>query len=386
MSPMSEATAAAAAAAASSSRRIAPVAGKPILSTSADVDTGYTEKALLLGIDLGTSRSSIVSMNGTRKTVETYVGYARDPVSRKMLKTDVLYGKAALDNRLAVDLYRPLEKGVIKGRRDGDASDAEQQRKNLQAAKDLLRHMVDLVHPGRDEVLFGVIGVPSSATTKNKQAILELAGEVLDGVMIVSEPFTVAYGMERMADILVIDIGAGTTDLCRMHGTVPTEEDEVSYTTAGDAIDQKLYELIMQKWPRAQITTNMCKTIKEQYGFVSDTKDRVIVTFPEDGKPSQHDVTDQVKAACEILVGPCVEGIQKLVSTFNPEFQDRLRNNILLSGGGGLMEGLNTRIEEAMKEYGGAKVTVVDEPLYAGANGALQLAIDMPSEYWQQLK
>jgi rod shape-determining protein MreB len=31
-------------------------------------------------------------------------------------------------------------------------------------------------------------------------------------------------------------------------------------------------------------------------------------------------------------------------------------------------------------------VTVVDEPLYAGANGALQLAMDMPSEYWQQLR
>ena len=35
--------------------------------------------------------------------------------------------------------------------------------------------MVDLVHPGRDEVLFGVIGVPSPATNKNKQAILEIA-------------------------------------------------------------------------------------------------------------------------------------------------------------------------------------------------------------------
>ena len=26
-----------------------------------------------------------------------------------------------------------------------------------------------------------------------------------------------------------------------------------------------------------------------------------------------------------------------------------------------------------------------DEPLFAGSNGALQLAMDMPSEYWQQL-
>ena len=365
---------------------IVPQAGKTILSGS-DVDTGATAKALLLGIDLGTSRSSVVSYSGVRKTVETYVGFPKDAVSRKFLKQDVVFGKAALDNRLALDLYRPLEHGVIKGSEDGaTASDNVRREKNLQAAKLLLKHLVDLASPGRDEMIFGVIGVPSRATQKNKQAILEIARQVLDSVMIVSEPFTVAYGMDKMADILVIDIGAGTTDLCRMHGTVPTDDDEVSYPIAGDAIDAKLLENIMHKYPRAQITQNMCKSIKEQYGFVSDNKDRVIVTFPEDGKPTQHDITDEVRNACELLVQPCVEGIVKLVSTFNPEFQEKLRHNVLLSGGGGLMRGLNTRIEQAMKEYGGARVTVVDEPLYAGANGALQLAVDMPGEYWQQLR
>src|SRR6476659_80346 len=157
-------------------RSITP--GRPILAPS-DQDTGATENALLLGIDLGTSRSSIVSMNGARKTVESYVGYAKDPVSRKYLKTDVIYGKAALDNRLAVELYRPLEKGVIKGTRDGEGSDAEQQRKNLAAAKDLLRHIFYLFHLGRDEVLFGIFFVNYPATTENKQAILDIAREVL---------------------------------------------------------------------------------------------------------------------------------------------------------------------------------------------------------------
>ena len=41
-------------------------------------DTGRDENALLLGIDLGTSRSSIVSMRGSRKTVASYVGWARE--------------------------------------------------------------------------------------------------------------------------------------------------------------------------------------------------------------------------------------------------------------------------------------------------------------------
>jgi rod shape-determining protein MreB len=368
-------------------RQLKPVAGKTILSSNnGGDDRGYSEKAMLLGIDLGTSRSSIVSMNGVRKTVESYVGYARDPISRKLLKADVIYGRHALDNRLAVNLYRPLEKGVIKGTRDDGNSAGDESQKNLNAAKDLLRYMVDLVHPGRDEVLFGVIGVPSQATNKNKQAILDIAKEVLDSVMIVSEPFTVAYAMERMADVMVIDIGAGTTDLCRMHGTVPTEEDEVSYTIAGDAIDTKLYELIMAKYPKAQLTQNMCKTFKEQYGFVSDAKDKVEVMIPVDGNPTPHDITEELKQACEILIPPIVEGIKKLVSSFNPEFQEKLRQNILLSGGGGMMDGLNKRIEDAMKAIGGGRVTTVEEPLYAGADGALRLAMDMPGEYWQQLR
>ena len=368
-------------------RGLKPVKGKPILAAASnDNDTGVTERAQLLGIDLGTSRSSIVSMGGVRKTVETYVGYARDPVSRKMLKADVIFGRHALDNRLAVDLVRPLESGVLKGTLADAGGKQDEGAKALRAARDLLRYMVDMVHPGRDEVLFGVIGVPSRAGHGSKQAIIDMAKDVLDSVMIVSEPFTVAYGMERMSDIMVIDIGAGTTDLCRMHGTVPTEEDEISYPIAGDSVDKKLMELILAKYPKVQITQNMCKGFKEQYGFVSDTKDKVEVMIPVDGTPTPHDITEELKKASEILIDPIVEGIHKLVSSFNPEFQERLRHNVLLSGGGGLMRGLNKRIEEAMKRIGGGTVTIVEEPLYAGANGALQLAMDMPGEYWQQLR
>ena len=144
--------------------------------------------------------------------------------------------------------------------------------------------------------------------------------------------------------------------------------------------------LYQNKYPKAQITQNMCKTFKEQYGFVSDAKDKIEVMLPVDGKPTPHDITALMREACDILVPPIVEGIQKLVASFNPEFQEKLRHNVLLSGGGGLMRGLNKRIEDAMQAIGGGRVTIVEEPLYAGANGALQLALDMPGEYWQQLR
>jgi rod shape-determining protein MreB len=363
-----------------------PHIGKPVLAAQTGEDTGAQQDVLLMGIDLGTSRSSIVTMDGRRKTCDSYVGFAKDAVSRKALKTDILYGKAALDNRLSVDLYRPLEKGVIKGTFEGPGGTKDEEGKNVEAAKLLVRHLVDLINPGRDQLLYAVVGVPSLASAKNKQAMIAACKDTLDAVMLVSEPFTVAYGMERMSGCMVIDIGAGTTDLCRMHGTIPGEEDEITNDIAGDAIDQRLFDLIKAKFPAAQLTVNMCKQFKEQYGYVSDTKDKIIVTLPVDGKPTPHDITDLMKEACEILVPPCVNGIKKLVSSFNPEFQEQLRNNIILSGGGGMMRGLNKRVEDGIADIGGGRVTVVEEPLYAGANGALQLAVDMPAEFWEKLR
>lgn len=347
-----------------------------------EIDSGLVENALLLGIDLGTSRSSIVSMRGARKTIASYVGWPRDAVSRKLLGNNAVFGQRALDNRLALDLYRPLEHGVIKGTN----VEAAQHDRNLEAAKLLLKHLVNLMEPGRDDMLYGVVGVPAQATVKNKQAIIECAREVLDSVMVVSEPFAVAYGLGRINETLVVDIGAGTIDLCRMHGTVPGDDDQLSLPGAGDAVDQKLFELIKETYPQAQLTVNMCTQWKEQYGFVRDSSDTIEVLIPVNGKPTPHDITKQLRAACSILIQPILDGIHKLVASYDPEFQERLRNNIILSGGGGLLDGLTFKIQEGLDTVGGGHVTHVEEPMYAGATGALQLAEDMPNEFWEQLR
>jgi rod shape-determining protein MreB len=364
---------------------VTPKPGEPLLSGN-EQDSGMVQNVQLLGIDLGTSRSSIVSMNGSRRTIDSYVGWPTDAVSRKLFKSDVVFGRAALDNRLALDLYRPLERGVIKGTDEQTGQPSLDNGRDLEAAALLLKHLVKQVNPARDEVLYGVVGVPTQATVKNKRAIIDCARDVLDGVMVVSEPFAVAYGLERISDVLVIDMGAGTTDLCRMHGTVPADDDQIGLDIAGDAIDQKLHDLILAKYPEAQLTVNMCKEMKEQYGFVRDARDRIEVPIPVDGKPVMHDVTKQMNEACSIIIEPILEGIHRLVASFNPEFQERLRHNIILSGGGGMLDGLILKLEEGLSSLGGGHVTHVDEPLYAGASGALQLAVDMPGEFWEQLQ
>src|SRR5688572_31431234 len=84
---------------------------------------------LYLGIDLGTSRTSVCSSNGVRSTLASYVGYPKDVVAKKLLKRDVLFGDEALEKRLSLDLYRPLGEGVIKQ----DAKDAKGSQANMRA-------------------------------------------------------------------------------------------------------------------------------------------------------------------------------------------------------------------------------------------------------------
>jgi hypothetical protein len=117
---------------------------------------------LYLGIDLGTSRTSVTASNGCRETVASYVGYPKDVVSKKLLKKDVLFGDEALEKRLSLNLFRPLGHGVIKEK--GGSEDAD----NLKAAQDLIGEIIRRAKPRKDELIYAVIGAPAQASINNK--------------------------------------------------------------------------------------------------------------------------------------------------------------------------------------------------------------------------
>ena len=334
--------------------------------------------ALCVGIDLGTSRSAISSSNGGQFAVDSFVGWPADLVARKVLKRDLLVGRDALENRTMLELHRPLERGLLKEGSDRD----------LQAARELLRHLLSLVggKNGKNRPVRAVVGVPAATMRTNKQYLRNALSGVVDSLMIVSEPFAVAYGLNALLHTLVIDIGAGTTDFCVMKGRYPTDEDQRSLTLAGDSIDAHLQNAVQAKYPKAQFTVFMVREWKEQHSFVGEPPAPVVVTAPVDGVPTELDITAEMRSACESIVAPIVETMIDLLTQVEPEFQGQVRNHVILAGGGGLIRNLGPTLEKALDRLGGGKVTVTDSPMFVGSDGGLAIAQDAQDGDWERLK
>jgi rod shape-determining protein MreB len=334
---------------------------------------------LCVGIDLGTSRSAISASNGERHVVDSYVGWPVDLIARKLVKKPFLVGREALENRSMLDLRRPLEHGVIK---EGSERDEE-------AVQVLLRHLMSLVgvkprDKNRPKVR-AVVGVPAEAFRVSKERLRNAMSGIAEKVMLVSEPFAVAYGLEALLHALIIDIGAGTTDFCVMRGRYPTDEDQRTLPNAGDSIDQQLAALVRERHPDAQFSIHMIREWKERWSFVGEPSARVVVTAPVSGKPTELDITDEMRAACGSIVPPICESMIDLLSRVEPEYQERVRHNVILAGGSSLISGLTTAIETALAEIGGGKATVVKDPVFAGSDGGLAIACDASSAEWERL-
>src|SRR5688572_12759161 len=280
-----------------------------------------TNEPLCVGIDLGTSRSSISASNGQRHVVDSYVGWPVDMVARKVVKKSVMVGREALDNRSMLDLRRPLERGVMK---EGSEKDQE-------AVQEILRHLIDVAGikqkgKGKNKVR-AVVGVPAEAFRVSRQNLRNTMEGIADSVMLVSEPFAVAYGLEALLHALVIDIGAGTADFCVMKGRYPTDEDQKTLPNAGDSIDEQLGKLIRERHPDAQFSIHMIREWKEKSSFVGEPKSRVVVKVPVKGKVTELDITDEMRGACESILSPICETMNDLLARVEPDFQEQVRNH-----------------------------------------------------------
>ena len=309
-----------------------------------------SDETLYIGVDLGTFRSVMVSSDGHDEKVLTVIGTPKDQIAKGFLKRDVLFGEEALKNRLALNLFRPLEHGVIK--------DTAEDKKFI---AHFITNIIGLGDPEDYNRVVAVIGAPAEASHVDKTAIFDAAAGSVNACMIISEPFAVAYALDKIEHTLVIDIGAGTTDLCRVYGTVPSPEDQTHINYAGDRIDAAIIEEIQRKYAGAQITKDMARRWKEDFSFVggSEPDDPIIVDFSIEGKSMSLDITDCISGACEIIVDPIDAGVKDLIEKSNPEYHDAFRRNIILAGGGSGIHGLGEMIELRLADLGEVELSLI---------------------------
>jgi rod shape-determining protein MreB len=278
-----------------------------------------------------------------------------------------------------LDLRRPLERGIMK-----EGSDKDQE-----AVQELLRHLISLAgikQKGKNKSrVRAVVGVPAEAFRVSRQNLRNTMDGIADSVMLVSEPFAVAYGLEALLHALVIDIGAGTADFCVMQGRYPTEDDQKTLSSAGDSVDEQLNKLVRERHPDAQFSVHMLREWKEKWSFVGEPKDRVMVTVPIKGKATEIDITQEMRSACESILPPICETMTTLLTKVEPEFQDKVRNNVVLAGGTSLISGLADAVSKALNDLGGGRATVVTDPVFAGSDGSLAIARDASSSDWERL-
>ena len=338
---------------------------------------------VFVGMDLGTFKTSVASSTGARCELHTAVGWPKDHLAQERFGSDVVFGKELIEHRLALDIVRPFEKGVLKYNSAEDCGfRPADMKKHREAARLLVNHAVASTRPTKGMPVYGVIGAPSKASIANKQVIREAAQGAFDAVVIVPEPFTIAYSMSRQTDSLVVDIGAGTIDLCPVYGSFPSKEEQVTIPIGGDFIDEFFMEGLRVLHPEAQFRATSPRSKRNMALCTRPTKGlschcRLMACLPTwMSRPP-------LKEACQTIVEPIVKGLRELIRRFDPEFQERMLQNIVLGGGGSQLRGLDRVIEQSMTRYGNVKVRRVNDPVFAGAVGALKLAMGMPDDKWQ---
>lgn len=320
-----------------------------------------------IGIDLGTA-NTLVYMKGRgiiiREPSVVAVDARTDELRVRCVghEAKAIIG-AAPNSILAV---RPLKDGVIA---DFDITAAMLQSFIRQACGSRL-----FVRPRV------VICVPSGVTEVERRAVRQAAAKAGSRqVTVIEEPMAAAIGAglptAEPVGSMIVDIGGGTAEVAviSLSGIVASR----SVRCAGDALDQSITSFIKRKY-NLLVGERTAEQIKLEIGSAcppdpTDTehgettmeiKGRNLV----DGLPKDILIrSEEVREAMNENLMRIVEAIKDTLECTPPELSsDIIDRGIMLSGGGALLRGLDTLIQNET----GIEVHIAEAPLDCVALGA----------------
>ncbi|HLP02841.1 MAG TPA: rod shape-determining protein [Opitutaceae bacterium] len=370
---------------------IPPPAPAASIPQNAPASRKIQAKTILVGLDLGTNKSCIIAGApdstdiSVGKVLPSTVGYVKPGIISGIVpgNADILFGDEAVRYALHVDLVTPLKNGVIQEAR---------------AARDLLLHLRKLVDPTSQSEVRAVVGVPANAEPEAREHIRRAVVGAFDRVLLIPEPFLAAIGVREdsrlgqaqyvdpVSNSLIIDIGAGTTDLCLVRGYFPTAEDQVSFNFAGDAVDGLLYNAIVQLYPDCNLDPISVRQIKEAHAYCGAIRKPIDVKVILGGKARTLELGEVIGNACNQLVDRIFEAAKHLIAHVPNHSTVQLLQNIIVTGGGSQIRGIDTELQArfAADGYEGPKVRLAgpDYQRYC-AIGALKAARAARENQWQ---
>ena len=175
---------------------------------------------------------------------------------------------------------------------------------------------------------------------------------------LIEEPMAAAMGaylpVTEPTGSMVVDIGGGTTEVAviSLGGIVTSSSLRLAGNRMDEAIAMHLRDLLGIK-----IGERTAEIIKIKIGSIlpfEDGRERDMIISGQDVITEQpKEVTIQSEDVRAALIGPCEEMVIHIKETFkktNPDLaSDIIQNGILLTGGGGLLSGLDRYLTDKLE-------------------------------------
>lgn len=255
-----------------------------------------------------------------------------------------MYGRTP-ENIIAV---RPMKDGVI--------ADFDVTKKMITYFLSKVYKHKGLVHPRI------IVCIPSGITPVEKKAVIDSARQSgTRKVLLIEEPMAAAVGaglpVEEPTASMVVDIGGGTTEAAVI--SLSSTAYQESLRVAGDEMDEAIMDFIRREH-KLVIGTYEAENIKIKIGSAAPLEEEM--TFTARGKDLVTGVPkavvvndDEIREALKEPVKAIVDVVGRALAGTSPELAADIYNTgVMITGGGSLLRGLDTRIAEEtnLKIYG----------------------------------
>jgi rod shape-determining protein MreB and related proteins len=314
-----------------------------------------------IGIDLGTA-NTLVYVKGKGIVINEPSVVALNIKTKQILAIGNEAKRMVGRTPPHIVASRPLVDGVVS---------------DFEITEQMLRYFIDKVHQKTYSFLRRprvVIGIPSGVTEVEKRAVQDAALNAgARMAFLIEEPMAAAIGsrlpVQDAAGSMIVDIGGGTSEIAviSLGGVVISK----SIRMAGDKMNENIiqyardhFNLLLGERTAEDVKIKIGSAYPLDEVLETAMRGRDLVT----GLPKEVIVNDtQIREALQGPVKVIVNNVKNAVEETPPELvADLMHRGIMLAGGGALLRGLDTMIEE----YTQIPVHISDDPLTSVCRGA----------------